>query len=122
MRGRISFAVMLRATAVSGCTSWRSVRPPDPASPQRVLAGEVRVTHVDGRIYMLHEARVENDSVIGVSAAGARIALAASEISAIDQRKFSAARTGGLIGGTALAAWVIGSVLAVIAIASIFSP
>ena len=119
MRGRISLAVMLSATLVSGCTSWRTVRPPDPDAPQRALAGEVRVTHVDGRVYVLRETRIENDSVIGVNSAGARIALAASEVSTIDQRKISASRTVGLVGGTVLAAWLIGVIAVVIAVASI---
>ncbi|MEO7647036.1 MAG: hypothetical protein ABIV11_02200 [Gemmatimonadaceae bacterium] len=78
------------------------------------------MARVDGSTYVLHEVRIENDSLIGTNAAGSRIAIPTSEISTMDQRRISAKRTAGLIGGTVLAYLVAALIAAAILLASIY--
>lgn len=104
----------------AGCTTQRTVKPPASGEPHTVLQGEVRVVHVDGRSYVLHDARIQSDSVIGTNAAGSRIAIATSEVGTINERRFSPARTAGLVGGTAVAIMAVAFVVAAVMFASIY--
>ena len=104
----------------AGCTTRQTIQPPAPGQPHTSLKGEVRVVHVDGRSYVLRDTRIQSDSVIGMNAAGARIAIATAEVSTIDERRISATRTAGLVGGTALLIGTVLLIAAAITVASIF--
>ncbi len=109
---------MLVLTA--SCTTHQTIRPPAPGEAHTALKGEVRVTHVDGRGYVLRDARLQSDSVIGTNAAGARIAVATNEVGTIDERRISAARTTALVGGAALAVGTVILIAGAIAFASLY--
>ncbi|CAN5700927.1 hypothetical protein BH23GEM1_BH23GEM1_01250 [soil metagenome] len=111
----VAIAALLMVLS-AGCTTRQTIQPPAPGQPHTVLKGEVRVVHVDGRSYVLHDVRIQSDSVIGTNAAGTRIAIATAEVGTIDERRISATRTAGLVGGTVL---LIGMALLIASVAAL---
>lgn len=103
----------------AACMTWQATPPPDPAAPATQFSGEVRVVRANGEEYRLRDARLENDSVIGNNAAGARVAIASSDVATIEQRRVSTARTAGAIGGGVLVIGLVFLAAAAVALSSL---
>lgn len=95
----LAFTVLV---ALSACTSWRATAPDTAARADRV-----RIVHVDGTQYTLHDPQVRGDSLVGRTDAGTEHTLALSDIGRAESRRFSAGRTAGAIAGGAVAAGVL---------------
>lgn len=94
-------ALLALVAAVSACTGWHTERGPR-IVPLNV-AGTVRVTRHDGGIVMIDHARVVGDSIVGdYGSPGMHVAVATADVSRVDTRRVSAARTGGLTLGVVI--------------------
>jgi hypothetical protein len=119
MRLNSSFAIASTLLLSAACMTWQARPFPDPAAPATQFPAEVRVVRTNGEESRLRDARVENDSVIGNNAAGARIAIASSDVATIEHRRVSAGRTAGAVGGGVLALGLVFVIAAAIAVTSL---
>jgi hypothetical protein len=89
--------VLMSATACFGY----SARPIPGPSPERIAAGEMRVTLPDGSRYYLRDVRILGDSLIGMTRQPPyrRVAVAVAEIRSLESRGLRWIRTGGLAFG-----------------------
>jgi hypothetical protein len=99
----------LSLTLVSGCTTW-APRPIVPGSAPLLLDGTVRVIETDSSVVTLHDVRIGNDSLVGMTGGRAprSVSMPISAVSGIETKESSASRTTLLVAAI-LAADVIGS-------------
>jgi len=85
-------ATMLLATCVVACSSYHTIA--DPAtSLQPSPAHSVRVTRQDGSRFMLEAAFVSGDSLRGHTLNGRTVALALTEVAAVERSKTNVVAT-----------------------------
>lgn len=108
-RVSLRLVVLLTALAgINGCTSWQRRDISGGVAPVIASDQPVRVMKSDGSVIVLHQPRVVGDSLIGGgSGAIPRLAIALADIRSVEQRRVSAARTGGLVAGTAGGVFVL---------------
>jgi len=84
----------LTLIAVSGCRTWQMV----PTTPDvtRPLRSQSRLIHTNGQQIEISEGRVTPDSVIGVSRS-VRVAVPRDSVARVEERRFSPARSLGLV-------------------------
>ena len=108
---RLIHQVMLPVTLVafmSACHKWSTVEPGQPFAEEG--AEEVRITRTDGQWYVLKDASVVGDSVVGLANRDSA-SFALSEVEKIEVRKTDVVGIVGLvvgIGATIVAAAVVG--------------
>ena len=96
MRSQKSLAKSIVIAAVihlGACQSWK-VEPRPVEAVVSEHSGPVAVTMTDRRWVVLRDARLANDSIVGIRIAGdaygnARTALALNSVSAVERRRFS---------------------------------
>jgi hypothetical protein len=93
-------ALVVTASAAAACHSWQG-RPVAPATPPALSGNStVRITRTDRSTLVVDRARVEGDSIVGeVGRPPERVAVALRDVRQLDERRVSAARTGGLVIG-----------------------
>ena len=102
-----SVATWLLVLNLAGCHSWRS----EALAPAQLVPAEhpkvVRVTRSDGSILILRHPTVRDDSMVGIGPDSAEVRLPLQDVRGVEVRRFSAAKTTGLVlgvaGGAALA-------------------
>jgi len=111
-----SWAVMLMAGQIGGCTAWRL----ETVSPAEVIArakpSVVRVQYADAEPEVLYQPEVRGDSLLGRSEPDARQAdraIALADVTSVATRQVSEGRTTGLVLGLVGIGAVVGSVIAI---------
>ncbi len=99
------------ACAPIACTQWAAVTVPAPPAPMQVYHRATRVTLKDTRAYELVDVVIVTDSLFGTTADEAEIrrSFALPQVSRVEIRKPSGARTLGLVALIALVVWRVGS-------------
>lgn len=112
---RFTAAILLLILPLGACHSWSLRDFPERTDPRALATDtipEVKVHRVDGPPLTMYRAVVDADSVAGFSRPpdqdGARwLALSREEVERLEVRRFSLGETGLLVGGVAVAAFVV---------------
>lgn len=98
---RSSLVPLIVLLAAAGCTSWRPAPEPAPAAVRASPSETVRIRRTNGSVILLHDAAVSGDSIVGQSDAFGRVAIATSDVAAVEVRRHDSRKTAGLLAGIA---------------------
>jgi len=105
---RRALCAVLLLTQVTACMTWRPVRGTLDQQVGGEPIGDARLTLRNGAELSLHDVTVRSDSVIGfLGDARERRAIPFADVTAIARRELSVARTAGVVGGTAVVAFLV---------------
>jgi hypothetical protein len=99
---------LLVVVSAGACTSWHQQSAPTPQAVATNSSRELRVTGRDHAVYLIRNATVVGDSIVGTTGSpGTRVAVATADVQRIDARKVSGVRTGALTVGAIVLVSVI---------------